>query len=588
MARSFRVTQRDASRAALRAHEIIPESHWCVTRQDLRSLRAEVKAAVAQGAIRPTDRNPFSRSDDVYGPNVHTVVAQYIAPQSVLSGGLSYALAKHPGGLKCDLFITHCWSEGIYEFIDKTLYSWPRSTKHAYCCFLSNPQNLVDIGGMVSCPSKSPFAKALRTASHVLVVPNRASSVYSRSWCCYEAYLACAWDKEISVASRRLSWARAACKMTDIITCTVLSLALHSLYFYHAQKGNLCMPCWVEASIIEKIVFDVCCLTVLSYQEASDIPRWICLVGSACRASRCIPHFLEWYHNVHDLSRNELLLFGFFVFLVSAIALAFFPIVVLDQMLEERLAADIVQLKAGYTGNIRDSQASVDEDKAMILKEIRDDDLEAAVNNSIDTLLNSGMLTQTLRAFHEEAVDIEHVAVLKWRFVAMGLLSSTTLSARSLTNGELLFCVVHFVCLMLASLLINFGGNDKVGFTCVAIWKLIGLPYLVSNVLKHAGHVLSIEWLSYPWEQLVQWSPGLAIVVVLLPALDLAFIVSLPVLGRCLAQSLVTTKCVDSNWCCDHCCRRKRNAFRNATISTGSYNFQLSEVGFDCTPPSNI
>ena len=55
-----------------------------------------------------------------------------------------------------------------------------RSCLLRYCCLLANPQNL-DIGQLLSGPPKeSPFAKAMRCASHVLVIPNETVSIYTR------------------------------------------------------------------------------------------------------------------------------------------------------------------------------------------------------------------------------------------------------------------------------------------------------------------------------------------------------------------------------------------------------------------------
>ena len=114
-------------------HEM-PMDHWCVTREDLKKLRVAVHNAVADGHIIPSELDPFDPSDDRYGPCVHTVVQQMIKPVTYAAGGCSWALMYHPKGLKCDLFVTHGWAEGIYEFIDKVLHSWPRKAKHAYCC----------------------------------------------------------------------------------------------------------------------------------------------------------------------------------------------------------------------------------------------------------------------------------------------------------------------------------------------------------------------------------------------------------------------------------------------------------------------
>ena len=93
------------------------------------------------------------------------------------AGNVSWALMKHPEGLPCDLFITHTWAEGIYEFVDKVEHSWPPGATGAYVCFLSNPQNL-DISDLIQSPSESPFARVLENASSLLVVPNRVCSNY--------------------------------------------------------------------------------------------------------------------------------------------------------------------------------------------------------------------------------------------------------------------------------------------------------------------------------------------------------------------------------------------------------------------------
>ena len=107
---------------------------------------------------------------------------------------------KNPDGLPCDVFITHAWAEGIYEFVDKVVETWPPGGRAAYVCFLSNPQNL-DICDLISTPEESPFAKALDSCKHVLAVPNRTFSIYSRLWCVYEAFLAYTWNKPITNAT---------------------------------------------------------------------------------------------------------------------------------------------------------------------------------------------------------------------------------------------------------------------------------------------------------------------------------------------------------------------------------------------------
>ena len=137
--------------------------------------------------------------DTSCGPSVYTVTQQFIKPVTEAAGNVSWALMKHPEGLLCDVFITHGWAEGIYEFVDKVENSWPRGGTAAYVCFLSNPQNL-DISDLIRSPRESPFARALESSSSMLVIPNHVSSIYSRIWCVYEAFLAHTWNKPIRVA----------------------------------------------------------------------------------------------------------------------------------------------------------------------------------------------------------------------------------------------------------------------------------------------------------------------------------------------------------------------------------------------------
>ena len=144
-------------------------------------------------------QDPFDPSDERYGPSIYTVVEQLIKPRTKEAGNMSWALMKHPQGLPCDVFVTHAWEEGVFEFLDKVLDSWPFGARHAYCCMLSNPQNL-NIETLISDPLSSPFAYALEQAEHMLVVPNRRNSIYTRIWCAFEAHLGVQLNKRIATA----------------------------------------------------------------------------------------------------------------------------------------------------------------------------------------------------------------------------------------------------------------------------------------------------------------------------------------------------------------------------------------------------
>jgi hypothetical protein len=124
---------------------------------------------------------------------------QYIKPVTQQAGKMSWALMRHPDGLECELFISHAWQEGVFEFLAKVRHSWPRSVQTAWCCMPANPQNL-DISSFLQSPKTSPFAVASEASKVMLVVPNRHQSVYTRLWCSYEAYLAPEDGKTILIA----------------------------------------------------------------------------------------------------------------------------------------------------------------------------------------------------------------------------------------------------------------------------------------------------------------------------------------------------------------------------------------------------
>ena len=205
------VAQRDRRRTttlqAIALHEAVSPDRWCVTNADLKYLKQQVICAIQQGLIlsaSPTscdsDDSIGSEDDVEFGPSIYVVNEQYIKPITAEAGKMSWALMMNPDGLECDLFVSHAWQEGIFEFLSKVLGSWPSAARNAWCCMLANPQNL-NIGSMLQSPKTSPFALALQASRHVLVVPNRHTSVYCRLWCGYEAYVASEKAKIIQIAT---------------------------------------------------------------------------------------------------------------------------------------------------------------------------------------------------------------------------------------------------------------------------------------------------------------------------------------------------------------------------------------------------
>eukprot|EP00439_Symbiodinium_sp_Y106_P028297 s848_g3.t1 len=210
-------------------HNSVEMRKWAVSLSDIQQFRRLVLQAVRDGRIKPTDRDAFDPADTTQGPSMYTVTEQYIKPVTEAAGKMSWALMKHPEGLAlsldCDLFITHGWSEGIFEFADKVTYCWPRGATAAYVCFLSNPQNL-DIGHLIASPEESPFARALTASQQMLVVPNHQASIYTRIWCVYEAFLAYTLKKPIRTALSPVS-----CFWPRVLRVFFACVASHGLGF---------------------------------------------------------------------------------------------------------------------------------------------------------------------------------------------------------------------------------------------------------------------------------------------------------------------------------------------------------------------
>eukprot|EP00927_Polykrikos_kofoidii_P011627 TRINITY_DN1495_c0_g1_i2.p1 TRINITY_DN1495_c0_g1~~TRINITY_DN1495_c0_g1_i2.p1 ORF type:complete len:641 (-),score=62.18 TRINITY_DN1495_c0_g1_i2:50-1972(-) len=181
--------RREAIKPFIRGN--IPASKWCVTKSDFRRLRDEVMVAWELGLILPRSDGSGSRHwNPKIGPSLYDVNNQFIKPITRNAGGTSYALMLHPEGIVCDLFVSHAWEEGFFEFADKVISNWPRGSDALWCCILANPQNL-DITELLEGPvQETPFAVALASRPHVVVIPNSRKSIWTRLWCVIEAWYA--------------------------------------------------------------------------------------------------------------------------------------------------------------------------------------------------------------------------------------------------------------------------------------------------------------------------------------------------------------------------------------------------------------
>jgi len=528
-------------------HNRIRPEFWCITKTDLRRLRQQVKKAVTEGRIVPTSEDPFEPTDTAVGPNIYTVTDQLIKPltePSGPSGGASYALTHHPDGMECEVFITHTWAEGIYEFIDKTLASWPRRKRSAYACMLSNPQHL-DIACLVSDPLTSPFARALAHCTHMVAVPNGSVGIYSRAWCCYEAYLACVWGKEIFTAWTPLG-AKATLKAAGgpcvaVVCCALLSKACttddmaSSWAFYAGHGGSTGIGTiflLLATSAMPGLI-----RTLLIYAGS------VCWGIAAVLGIRLVWHpdtyvrhgFLEATWVSLPVSSTQ-----FSVALMWALLLFAPMILAVDGARGALHKADLARLGLGYSGSIREVSCTIDSDKANILASIGDE--VASVEHYISVLLKSGMSTGSMRKAASMGIAVEKLSFVQlgppfclwvaWTVLCLGILRPGVFQLESAADvaswqaTQCIYPVMHLILVMMSP-------QDKRAFinygTLHLLWWVIALDGL-NQVLYNAPATHQPTAIAYNL---------LGMVSFVVSAVGLGRLVSVPLIGKHVARLII-------------------------------------------------
>eukprot|EP00929_Paragymnodinium_shiwhaense_P101242 TRINITY_DN64188_c0_g1_i1.p1 TRINITY_DN64188_c0_g1~~TRINITY_DN64188_c0_g1_i1.p1 ORF type:complete len:630 (-),score=121.51 TRINITY_DN64188_c0_g1_i1:19-1908(-) len=409
-------------------HETVPPTRWSVTKEDLLFLESEVQQEIVKGQIRPCRLDLFDPGDLDIGPNAYTVVQQYIKRVTRKAGGMSWALMRHNQGLDCDLFVTHAWCEGIFEFIEKVLASWPWGARHAWVCFLANPQNL-DIGQLISVPSKSPFSLALRQSEYMLVIPNSSVSIYSRIWCCYEAYLALEGEKIILEGRRSIMKRYIEDDAPTLVLLFLMGLVAACLLiltdgkerflcdydefqwdrFYDvgnvrsfAQRGNLVLLigfflCWFLSDRVYGLKDVVVFGGVLwSGFLITAVMLYLLMGGSTYKCATVMSKTYTW-------SWKHLAL--------AVLELSFFVLVNYDRVSDDIAATEASLLTAGFAGDVRGATASSQSDKEAIMEEIGD--RASDVNQCVEVLIHAHMSTNDLRIASRHRVGVTNAGLYR-------------------------------------------------------------------------------------------------------------------------------------------------------------------------------
>ncbi|CAJ1330431.1 unnamed protein product [Effrenium voratum] len=392
-------------------HASVPLHKWCVTLQDLRQFRRLVMHAVAQEMIIPHDLDRFKKEDLTIGPSVYTVTDQFIKPVTRRAGKMSWALLKNPEGVPCDVFVTHAWAEGIFEFVDRLEHSWPQRAKGAYVCFLSNPQNL-DISSLIASPMESPFAKALQSASSLLVLPNYKLSIYTRLWCVYEAFLAYTWEKDISTAKLQspglwLRVLRMACVyIASAGVGCILTIQGYTDTFIGANwkvgvafEGHSSAAAFALVGVL--LTFALCRLTFCQLMKQAAA-----VAGSVVMSMMLAVLVLR-----RDFDDWDLWIICMFIFCAIEV----------DIVMHEDATIRSEFLQRDFSGRLLDAKCSSDADRENITQELMQSGTAQQVEETVNMMVRMHHVTPELRRTASLTGRLGDVSRFNWLLIVCGL-----------------------------------------------------------------------------------------------------------------------------------------------------------------------
>ncbi len=227
---------------------------WGVSKSQLQEFGEMAKEALRRGEIRNDEVpgvEPYPHElfeDPSIGPTMHQVCAGLIKPWTERAHdflpGASWALHKnHRRPLRCALYVSHAWHEGVFEFVDHVLRKWPDECEGAYICCLSNPQNL-DISRLLGDRLEdSPFYRVLHAGTAIakpdrmLLVANSAVAIHTRAWCCLEALYAHEARIDIEIAGEPLHLLMGEARESLLLKQNMVRAAQEVAERQHAQSS---------------------------------------------------------------------------------------------------------------------------------------------------------------------------------------------------------------------------------------------------------------------------------------------------------------------------------------------------------------
>ncbi|CAE7352535.1 unnamed protein product [Symbiodinium natans] len=331
---------------------------------------------------------------------------------------MSYALMKHPDGLLCQVFISHAWAEGLFELGDLVWRAWPRlqGIRNMYCCLLANPQNL-DIGQLLSGPPKqSPFARAMRSASHVLVIPNETVSIYTRLWCVYEAYLGTCWHKTCLMPTQPKKVVRRSVVARTIILPAGFGLLLGSAWLLFLSDNRVLTHKMATMLMFLCVTVTALCfavslaMKVTAFMFTKPCRLWVkmmvirtlhILLLSLCTTVAC-----AWYIMKHREYPSP---WQQFLHYFIPLALVLFNLLRISQLNQQRLEGLELSTQAGHLQirTLDEATCTNPTDELRIREDIRGH--EADVDLTIRVLMKAGAYNDSLRNAFEAGLDISGI-----------------------------------------------------------------------------------------------------------------------------------------------------------------------------------
>ena len=427
--------------AALKLHKRVHPARWCVTRSEFDQFVEEVSILWSSHQIPCSAPNPL-HLDPRHGPNLYDVNSYVVKPRTLAAGGASYALIKHPDGLQCEVFVSHCWHGGLFHLQRSIRIAWPQlySLRNLYCCLLANPQNL-DLDHFLGGPiMQSPFALALQEATHLLVVPNPSIGVYSRLWCVFEAFLGAKWNKIYllpAMPDRKQTFKRWFYRVGLPMLCSLVLVGIPLFlvsYCLSLRQANTGIFSWVE--LVYSLLSSLALCVVLAWRHSSwALPMMTCLTCVGCAYividvdwsyADCMAE--GWIGALAGFAR-----YGWCANLTVVNALVTFYLVVLEaEILSFEEQKDMMRFTSLW-----DSHCSKAEDEERIRHEIAG--FEEEVEAAICILLAAGAYTENLQRCWDHGLNIERAgmrdttsgllfSLVIWCLVVMDLVSDAFLA----------------------------------------------------------------------------------------------------------------------------------------------------------------